>query len=56
MSTEKETIYLGVPAKDGPEHGADAFRYASKAVPLIDTDGGMTAEEAKASFAKIRRL
>ena len=55
MSTEKQTVYTGAPAKDGPEHGADAFRYASKAVPLVGSDSVMTVEEARASWDKYRR-
>ena len=55
MSTEKQTVYTGAPAKDGPEHGADAMRYASKAVPLVGSDSSMTVEEARASWDKFRR-
>jgi hypothetical protein len=37
MSTEDNPVYTGKPA-DGPEcHGADAFRYLSMAVPLLDS-------------------
>jgi hypothetical protein len=32
MSTEEQLIFTGVPAEDGPQHVADAFRYLSKAV------------------------
>jgi len=31
MSTEDNPVFTGVPEKDGPEHGADAFRYVSMA-------------------------
>lgn len=55
MSTEKQTVYTGAPAKDGPEHAADAMRYASKAAPLIGQGSSMTVEKARASWENFRR-
>jgi len=55
MSTEDNPIFTGVPAEDGPQHGADAMRYASKAVPLVDSSSRMTAEESKDIWARHRR-
>lgn len=55
MSTEDKPVFTGVPAKDGHQHGADAMRYASKAVPLVGSSSRMTAEESKELWAKHRR-
>lgn len=38
MSTPDQNVYLAGPAKNGCEHGADAFRYVSKAVRLVNPD------------------
>jgi len=55
MSTEKNPVFTGVPAKDGHQHGADATRYASKAVKMVDSSSRMTADEAKEIWARHRR-
>ncbi len=55
LSTRDKPIFTGVPEEDGHQHAADALRYASKAVPLIGSGHSMTADEAKASWAKHRR-
>jgi len=52
MSTEDESVFTGVPAKDGNDHGADAMRYASKAVEEMHLGSGMTAEEDRELYAK----
>jgi hypothetical protein len=55
MSTEDCTAYTGAPEKDGiNDHGADAMRYASKAVVDGMMSGGMTADEAKELWARAR--
>lgn len=54
MSTEKVPVFTGGPAKDGPEHGADAMRYASKAVKMVGSESRMTAEESKEIWARHR--
>lgn len=55
MSTEDKPIFTGVPAKDGHDHGADAMRYASLAVPLVGSESTMTLEEIRESKARHRR-
>lgn len=36
MTTEDHVVYMAHPDKNGCEHGADAFRYASEAVKFVD--------------------
>jgi hypothetical protein len=55
MSTEDRPVFTGVPEKNGTEHGADMFRYMSMAAPSISSDTIMTAEEARAIWARRRR-
>jgi len=55
MSTEDEPVFTGVPAKDGHQHGADAMRYASLAVRMVDSSTRMTAEESREIWARHRR-
>lgn len=55
MSTEDKPVFTGVPDEDGHQHGADAMRYASLAVPKVDSSSRMTAEESKEIWARHRR-
>lgn len=55
MSTEDEPVFTGVPEEDGHQHGADALRYASLAVPMCDSSTRMTAEESRELWARHRR-
>ena len=52
MSTEENPIFLGVPEKDGNEHGADAFRYASLAIDQCTSERRMTRTDLKAIWQK----
>lgn len=55
MSTEDKPVFTGVPDDDGNQHGADAMRYASLAVRLVDSGSRMTLEEIRESKARHRR-